>query len=53
MKTNQNNHTLDLGYFLVVIAVLVAFYLIIAVNLGDFANYSSSIGESHLLKRNH
>lgn len=53
MKTNQNDYILNVGYVLAVIAVLVAFYLIIAVNLGDFANYSSSIGESHLIKRNH
>jgi hypothetical protein len=53
MKTNQNDFTLNLGYFLSVLAVLVAFYLIIAVNLGDFANYSSSIGDSHLMKPNH
>lgn len=53
MKTNQNNSTLNLGYFLFTTIFFIAFCLLFADYISQFSSFLSSIGESHLMKKNH
>lgn len=51
-KDNNDNHNFDYGYFIVILLVFAAFWLI-AFNLFDpFIAWLSSVGQTHLQEGN-